>query len=60
MMRMTSKRRGSVGGSASPRACRCGAPGMPCLACNEREPNERLRMPAGFTPRDDADKGPIH
>jgi hypothetical protein len=33
---------------------------MPCLACNEREPNERLRMPAGFTPRDDADKGPIH
>jgi hypothetical protein len=33
---------------------------MPCLACNEREPNERLRMPAGFTPRDDADKGSIH
>jgi hypothetical protein len=46
--------------SASPRACRCGAPGMPCLVCNEPESNERPRMPAGFAPRDDADKGPIH
>ena len=47
------------GGSASKRVCGCGA-GMPCLMCNTPKLGERPRMPPDFTPRDDADKGPIH
>jgi hypothetical protein len=44
----------------SKRACTCGGAGMPCRMCNAPAPGERPRMPPGFTPRDDVDKGPIH
>lgn len=40
--------------------CKCGGAGMPCPACNEPEPGERPRLPADFTPRLDADKGPVN
>ncbi len=40
--------------------CTCGAAGMPRPICNQPEPGERPRLPAGFVPRDDADKGSIH
>ena len=38
----------------------CGEPGMPCELCNQPREGERPRMPRGFTPTFDADKGPIH
>ena len=44
----------------SKRACTCGGAGTPCLVCNVPEPGERLRLPAGFVPREDADKGSVH
>ena len=38
----------------SPRACKCGAPGMPCPECNAcGGPDEPPRMPPGFV----ADEG---
>jgi hypothetical protein len=32
---------------------------MPCPICNEPAEGERLRIPKGFTPTIDRDKGPI-
>src|SRR4051812_46098576 len=33
-----------------PRACTCGAPGMPCPDCNARDnPRDQPKMPPGFT-----------
>jgi hypothetical protein len=40
-----------------PNACRCGEPGLPCPTCNEPAEGERPRMPQGFTPTIDRDKG---
>jgi hypothetical protein len=42
-----------------PGACQCGEPGMPCPLCDEPTDRERPRMPRGFTPTFDRDKGPI-
>jgi len=33
---------------------------MPSLVCNQPQPGERRRLPAGFVPRDDADNGSVH
>ena len=44
----------------SKRACIGGGAGMPCRVCNNPKLGERPRIPPGFTPRDDADKEPIH
>jgi hypothetical protein len=38
-----------------PAACGCGGAGMPCPACNQPEPGERPRLPAGFEPDVDVD-----
>ena len=43
-----------------PDACTCGAAGMPCLVCNQPADGERPRMPRGFTPTIDRDKGTIN
>ncbi len=44
----------------STRPCTCGGAGMPCPMCNEPAPGKRPRLPTGFVPREDADKGSIH
>jgi hypothetical protein len=40
--------------------CEEHAAGMPCPNCNEPTPGKRPRMPAGFVPHDDSDKGAVH
>ena len=41
-----------------PNACRCGEP--PCPMCNEPADGERPRMPRGFRPTINRDKGPLN
>jgi hypothetical protein len=43
-----------------PKACNCGGAGMPCELCNLPSLGERPRMPQGFTPTLDRDKGPLN
>jgi hypothetical protein len=43
-----------------PNAVTRGGAGMPCELCNQPKDGERPRMPKGFTPMIDRDKGPIN
>ncbi len=45
---------------AGPKACGCGAAGMPCSLCNVPEDGKVLRMPDGFEIDDDKDDGWLH
>lgn len=44
---------------AGPRACGCGAAGIPCPLCNVSEDGEAPRMPDGFEIEDN-DEGWLH